>query len=341
MQRPRGLRNSVGGPTREIVPVLPVAGRLLHLQVQPVGGHGMGRRPHPRSARSRGPAPRAGDEPVLDTRAARHQRLVEAATRSPPPSGCSGSSRQGAHSPPIPPARHRDAAPSARYAASARMAIFLASQMPPARPSAGCRMRAPWARAARIPPWWSAARRSPRGCEVARATSASAGKLSGGTGSSNHSGSEGSIALASRIAPPGMNWPWVPNRRSAASPTAARIAAQKAADRRDIPPPRHMPAADRVGAGRVELHRRPALGHARRRRLRLPSSGRGPEPVGVVMGLGVKVGVGPHAVVHPPAQKRPDRHARAPCPGCPSTPFPAPKMRPSPSGSGRCVKPEE
>ncbi len=75
---------------------------------------------------------------------------------------------------------------------------------------------------------------------------------------------------------------------------------------RDVPPPRHVPAADRVGPGRVELHRRPALGHpcgsGLARHLRID-----PELVGIVMRLGIEIGIGPHLSVHPPAQKRPDR----------------------------------
>ena len=65
----------------------------------------------------------------------------------------------------------------------------------------------------------------------AAATSAMACGSSGGTGSSYHSGRQDSIARPSRIAPAAVNWPCVPNRMSARSPTAARIAVQKATER--------------------------------------------------------------------------------------------------------------
>ena len=39
------------------------------------------------------------------------------------------------------------------------------------------------------------------------------------------------MAAPMRSAPPVLNWPWVPKRRSARSPTASRIALQKATER--------------------------------------------------------------------------------------------------------------
>jgi hypothetical protein len=67
-----------------------------------------------------------------------------------------------------------------------------------------------------------------------RRTAATLARLSmssGGTGSSYQSGEYGSMAAPIRIAPPVENWPWVPKRRSARSPTASRIARQKATER--------------------------------------------------------------------------------------------------------------
>jgi hypothetical protein len=101
---------------------------------------------------------------------------------------------------------------------------------PPARPRAGWRIEAPAARAcanSRL-----VVRRSPvaTGVRTARATRASDSMSSGGTGSSYQRGEKGSMAAPMRIAPPVENCPWVPKRRSARSPTAPRMARQKATD---------------------------------------------------------------------------------------------------------------
>ena len=69
------------------------------------------------------------------------------------------------------------------------------------------------------------------GIVVWREIVAIASTFSGGHGSSNHSGSLDSSLRAIRIAPLGVNWPWVPNSRSARSPTAARSAFTNASDR--------------------------------------------------------------------------------------------------------------
>ena len=95
-------------------------------------------------------------------------------------------------------------------------AIFLVSQIPPDRPNAGCKIdAAPWrkisANSALV------VSRSPVaiGVVTARATLAISAKLSGGIGSSNHSGLNGSNALPRRMAPAVENCPCVPNKRSA------------------------------------------------------------------------------------------------------------------------------
>jgi hypothetical protein len=69
-------------------------------------------------------------------------------------------------------------------------AIFFASPMPPTRPSAGCRIEAAPHSSTRANSHLVTSR-SPvaTGIEVARATRAISSGISGGTGSSNHSGS--------------------------------------------------------------------------------------------------------------------------------------------------------
>ena len=69
-------------------------------------------------------------------------------------------------------------------------AIFLASMRPPTRPSAICRIEAARFSSTR-PNSYLVVSRSPvaMGIEVPRATSAISSGLSGGVGSSNHSGS--------------------------------------------------------------------------------------------------------------------------------------------------------
>ena len=63
---------------------------------------------------------------------------------------------------------------------------------------------------------------------VLEATLAIASGWPGGTGSSNHKGSKGSMRWAKRMADAGVIWPWVPNNRSQLLPTASRIFRQKA-----------------------------------------------------------------------------------------------------------------
>ncbi len=111
-------------------------------------------------------------------------------------------------------------------------AIFFASSRPPTRPSAGCRIEAAPVCSTRANSYLVHSR-SPvaTGIDVAAATLAISSGISGGTGSSNHSGSNASSRRASRIAPAGVNWPWVPNSRSAFVPTASRIALAKRSQR--------------------------------------------------------------------------------------------------------------
>ena len=98
-------------------------------------------------------------------------------------------------------------------------AIFLASQMPPTRPRAICRIEAARNSSTR-PNSYFVVRRSHRGHRDGSSTRHQrhfSGR-SGGVGSSNHSGLYCSICLAKRMAPDAVNWPWVPNSRSALSP---------------------------------------------------------------------------------------------------------------------------
>ena len=62
------------------------------------------------------------------------------------------------------------------------------------------------------------------GMVVERATRAISSLFSGGTGSSNQSGSYCSMRRAKRIAPEVVDWPCVPMRMSALLPTASRTA---------------------------------------------------------------------------------------------------------------------
>ena len=59
---------------------------------------------------------------------------------------------------------------------------------------------------------------------VACATRAISAMFSGGTGSSNHRGSYGSMRLARRMAEAVVHWPWVPNSKSTPLPTVSRSA---------------------------------------------------------------------------------------------------------------------
>mmetsp|Transcript_27498 Transcript_27498/g.50843 ORF Transcript_27498/g.50843 Transcript_27498/m.50843 type:complete len:511 (-) Transcript_27498:998-2530(-) len=76
----------------------------------------------------------------------------------------------------------------------------------------------------------------------------------------------------------------------------------------DIAHPRHMSAAQRVGAGRVELDGSIAARDTVQCGL-CRHLGRSPERIQIVVWQRVKISVGPHTVIHPPAQKRMHRPA--------------------------------
>ena len=76
----------------------------------------------------------------------------------------------------------------------------------------------------------------------------------------------------------------------------------------DVRHRRHVAGADRVGAGGIELHRGEAARDVARgglgRHVRID-----PEAACILAGLGIEVGIGAQAFVHPAAEQRPDRAA--------------------------------
>ena len=116
------------------------------------------------------------------------------------------------------------------------------------------------------------ARRSPAaiGTLQARATFAISSGASGGTGSSNHSGSYGSMRRARRMAPAAVICPWVPKRRSAFEPTADTQLAHEALAAIERGEGGLTAVEGRVRAERIELQRRKALREILRRPLRPP-----------------------------------------------------------------------
>ena len=80
--------------------------------------------------------------------------------------------------------------------------------MPPERPKAGCKIdAAPWRKTSANSALVVSLSPVAIGVVTARATLAISEMLSGGTGSSNHSGENISRAVPRRIAPAVENWP--------------------------------------------------------------------------------------------------------------------------------------
>ena len=71
---------------------------------------------------------------------------------------------------------------------------------------------------------------------------------------------------------------------------------------RDVGHRRHMPAAQCIGPRRIELDRGIATRHTVQRRFRR-HLGRGPESGHIVMRQRVKIGIAPHAFIHPAADQ--------------------------------------
>ena len=177
-------------------------------------------------------------------------------------------------------------------------AIFFASRMPPTRASAGCRIAAA-CRLSKSAYSYLVASRSPvaTGMLVPRATTAISARFSGGTGSSNHSGSNCSRRFARRIA--------------AAADRLAHVAHHQLRVVQLVQG-KLVRVEHRHVVDRIELHRREALLRVRRGPLRRrhrvhlnrgsaagrPSSGDR---------LRVQVGVGAQPLVHLAAEQVVDR----------------------------------
>jgi hypothetical protein len=161
----------------------------------------------------------------------------------------------------------------------------------------------------RTRPWWSGVPPPQPALRTARATAAMRGR-----GDCRAAPVPRTRAAGRARSPPPCgsrrpteNCPCVPNRRSARSPTASRMARQKATDPVDVGQGRHVSAPDRVGPAGSNLTARVAVG-------RPASGGASAAMSGSTQKAGrgwaaprrIEVGIGANPVVHPPADQRPD-----------------------------------
>ncbi len=231
-------------------------------------------------------------------------------------------------------ARSRDAARSARTASRRCAAIFLPSRMPPTRPRLICMIdAAPWS-STRANSYFVTSR-SPVaiGMVVERATRAISSGISGGVGSSNQSGSNGSRRRASRIAPAVGELPV-----GAEEQVAAR--ADGLSHRRDVA----LGAVDRLELGL------PRINAVAQRPTRIELDGREPESgvlgcpaggdVGVavdvrrIVRLGIEVGVGAQRARAPARRAARRSDGRRTCRRCPRGPSRCPTGHRRASGRG-------